>query len=109
MGRSWRFLKQVNLSGRRFERVPINVPAVMVVKAGDGESIFRGTAIDTSDHGVKVETSFTSLTSGQTVEVVLMGVLKRALRCRVVWVQEMRAGHYGYLGLEFMNPMVAQC
>ena len=107
MGRSWRFLKQEDLSSRRFERVPTHVPAVLVVKADNGESIFQGTAIDTSDHGVKVETSFTSLATGQTVELLLMGVLKRALRCRVVWVQQMRAEHYGYLGLEFVSPTVA--
>ena len=103
MVRSWRFLKQENLSGRRFERVPIQVPAVMLVKGGNSESIFRGTAIDTSDHGVRVETSFTSLSTGQTVEVVFMGALKRALHCRVVWVQQMQAEHYGYLGLEFVS------
>ncbi|MHB8654103.1 MAG: PilZ domain-containing protein [Terriglobia bacterium] len=102
------FLKQDLLSGRRFERVPIHVPAVMVVKAGNGESIFRGTAIDTSEHGVRIETSFTSLTSGQTVEVVLMGDLQRALRCRVVWVQQKHAEHYGHLGLEFVSPVLAQ-
>jgi len=108
MGRSWRFLKQVNLSGRRFERVPTHVPAVMVVNAGNGQSIFRGTAIDTSEHGARIETSFTSLTSGQTIEVVLMGDLRRALRCRVVWVQQKKSEYYGHLGIEFVSPVLAQ-
>jgi len=108
MGRSWRFFKQEQLSGRRFERAATNVPAVLVVKDENGQSIFRGTAIDTSEHGVRIETSFTSLTSGLTVEVVLMGDLKRALRARVVWVQQMRSEHYGCLGLEFVSPIMAQ-
>ena len=81
---------------------------MLVVHSENRESIYRGTAIDSSEHGVRVKTSFTSLASGQTVEVVLMGDLKRALRCRVVWVRQSQSDHYGHLGLEFASPVLAQ-
>lgn len=105
---SWGFLKQDPLSGRRSRRVATSAPAMLVIHSENRESIYRGTAIDSSEHGVRIKTSFTSLTSGQTVEVVLLGDLKRALRCRVVWVQPRRSDHYGHLGLEFVSPVLAQ-
>ena len=100
-------LKPNQLPIRRLQRVATNSPAMLVVESEKGQSIFRGTAIDSSEKGVRIKTSFTSLTNGQTIEVVLLGDLKRALRCRVAWVRQPGPEHSGQFGLEFMGPVLA--
>lgn len=100
---SSRMLKLEQLSGRRSERVATNVPAMLLVNSESGQTSCEVNAIDTSQHGVRIQTSFFSLAPGQTVEVILMGDHRRSAMGRVVWVRQSLSDRTLQLGLEIMS------
>jgi PilZ domain len=93
---------------RRSERAHARVPAKLLVNSESGNYVCKGAAIDSSDHGVRIQTSFPFLTPGQTVEVVLIGDPKRSVLCRVVWVGPHGSERAGQVGLEFLGSSAAE-
>jgi hypothetical protein len=100
---SSRMLNHEQLSGRRSERVATNVPALLLVNSESGQTSCQVHAIDKSQHGVRIQTSFFSLAPGQTVEVILMGDQRRSALGRVVWVRPSSSDRTLQLGLEILS------
>lgn len=103
---SSRMFKNRQLSGRRSERVATNVPAVLLVNSESGRTSREVSAIDKSDHGVRIQTYFLPLTPGQTVEVKLMGDQRRSALGRVVWVRPSSSDRTFQLGLEVLSSQL---
>jgi len=96
--------KHKRLSGRRTERVATSLPAVLVVDSEKGKTSRPANAIDTSQHGVKIQTNGSYVVPGQTVELVLTGDGWRSSQGRVVWVRPSRSDLTILLGLEILDP-----
>jgi len=92
------------LSGRRSERVATKVPATLLVKSESGQTACKADEIDTSQHGVRIQTNCFSPVPGQTVEVILTEAQKRSARGRVVWVRPSPSDRTFQFGLEILSP-----
>ena len=99
---SSRITKHDQLSGRRSERVATDVPATLRVTSERGQTSCQVSAIDTSQHGVRIQSSFFSLAPGQTVEL-MMGEHRHSARGRVVWVRPSSSEHSLLLGIEILS------
>src|SRR5579859_1020504 len=91
------------LSGRRSERVATKVPATLLVKSESGQTVCPANAIDSSQHGVRIQTDYVPLVPGQTVEVELTGDDRRSAVGRVVWVRPSLSDRTFQLGLEILS------
>jgi PilZ domain len=91
------------LSGRRSERVASKAPARLLVKSESGQTSCQANAIDTSQHGVRIQSDCIPLVPGQTVEVTLTGGQRRPALGRVVWVRPDSPDRTFQMGLEILG------
>jgi PilZ domain-containing protein len=96
--------KHRRLSGRRSDRVATRAPATLLLKSENGQTACQANAIDTSPHGVRIQTNCLPLVPGQTVEVIMTEDQKCSARGRVVWVRPSSSDRTIQLGLEILSP-----
>jgi PilZ domain len=88
---------------RRSERKPVRRAIVLMVESEDRETFHKGTTIDMSEFGARVE-SETGLTPGQTLTLFQPDDPAGPLRCTVVWSGDVSSDGRDQMGLEFLGP-----
>jgi len=88
---------------RKGYRLPVKLPYSLVAGAVSREFRIHAESINLSKFGMRVRTE-AELTSGQTVEVILLEVTPRPVVARVVWVGQPAGSHQFEFGLEYVIP-----
>ena len=87
---------------RRSERKPVRRAIVLMVESEDRETLHKGTTIDMSEFGARVEAG-TGLAPGQTLTLFQPDDPAGALRCMVVWSGDVSSDGHDQMGLEFLG------
>ena len=90
-------------SQRKGYRLPVRLPYSLVAGALSKDFRIHAESINLSKYGMRVRTE-AELTSGQTVEVILMVGTPRPVMARVVWVDKVATSHQFEFGLEYIIP-----
>lgn len=93
-----------NSVNRRSERKPVQIVVTVVIEGDEANQL--ATAIDFSQHGLRLQTDL-SLSSGQRVGLLLSDTPNLVLGARVVWLGKADSDQAGEAGLEFLQPLGA--
>lgn len=88
---------------RKGYRLPVKLPYSLVAGAVSREFRIHAESINLSKFGMRVRTE-AELTSGQTVEVILLVGTPRPVMARVVWVDKATSSNQFEFGLEYITP-----
>ncbi len=86
---------------RKGHRLPVRLPYSLVSGSGSDATVITAESINLSKSGMRLRTD-TELTSGQTVEVVLLGGTPNPMLARVVWVGKPAGSCQYEFGLEYI-------
>jgi PilZ domain len=94
---------------RKGHRLPVKLPYSLVSGSGSDAIVINAESINLSKSGMRLRTD-SELTSGQTVEVVLLeGASANPVLARVVWVGKSAGSDEYEFGLEYIptaaNPV----
>lgn len=90
-------------SQRKGIRLPVRLTCSLVADTGSKEFRIPAESINLSKCGMRLRTE-TQLSSGQTVEVILLVETLYHIMARVVWVDKTTSSNQFELGLEYITP-----
>ncbi len=91
-----------NQNQRKGHRLPVRLPYSLVSGSGNDAIVINAESINLSKSGMRLRTD-SEITSGQTVEVVLLdGATANPVLARVVWVGKSAESDEYEFGLEYI-------